>query len=227
VSLPYGCFDVTRPALVFILSSAIALVGATTARAQTVTATRAVREGLRLPSVWPVTQGQPLAATQPPSIYDRIWRFAEWYRNDKARVIQRIQFAGRYQHDYALVESDQGDTDEWNIRRMRLGARVTMFRTWLFHAEVDLNPQEQDPLYVRLTDFYLQWSRNPRVVITGGKQGVPFTSEGATSSRELVAIDLKLGKFNTLVGSEVNEPWLNPNWSRQLVYSLAQPAQSA
>ena len=27
------------------------------------------------------------------------------------------------------------------------------------------------------------------LVITGGKQGVPFTSEGATSSRELVAID--------------------------------------
>jgi hypothetical protein len=37
-------------------------------------------------------------------------------------------------------------------------------------------------------------------------------------------IQLKLGKFNTLVGSEVNEPWLNPNWSRQLVYTLAQPA---
>ena len=88
-----------------------------------------------------------------------------------------------------VVDSDQGDHDEWNIRRMRLGARVTMFRTFLLHAEVELNPQEHDPLYVRFTDFYLQWSRNPRLVITGGKQGVPFTSEGATSSRELVAID--------------------------------------
>lgn len=189
MSLPYRYFGVTRHSLVVVLTSAIALFGATTARAQTVTATRAVREGLRLPFVSRVPQGQAPAATPPPSIYDRIWRFAEWYRNDKARVIQRIQFAGRYQHDYALVDSDQGDTDEWNIRRMRLGGRVTMFRTLLFHAEVDLNPQEQDPLYVRLTDFYLQWSRTPRLVITGGKQGVPFTSEGATSSRELVAID--------------------------------------
>ncbi len=35
---------------------------------------------------------------------------------------------------------------------------------------------------------------------------------------------LKLGKFNTLVGSEVNEPWNNPIYSRQLLYSLCQPA---
>ena len=189
MSLPCRYFDVTRHSFVIVLSSAIAIFGATAARAQTVTATRPVREGLRLPSVTRATQGQAPAATPPPSIYDRIWRFAEWYRNDEARVIQRVQFAGRYQHDFALVDSDQGDTDEWNIRRMRLGARVTMFRTFLLHGEVDLNPQERDPLYVRLTDFYLQWNKNPRLVITGGKQGVPFTSEGATSSRELVAID--------------------------------------
>jgi phosphate-selective porin OprO/OprP len=72
---------------------------------------------------------------------------------------------------------------------MRAGARVTMFRRFVFHGEVDLNPQERDPFYVRLTDFYLQWSRNPAVVVTAGKQGVPFTSDGATSSRELIAVD--------------------------------------
>jgi hypothetical protein len=35
---------------------------------------------------------------------------------------------------------------------------------------------------------------------------------------------LKLGKFNTLVGSEVNEPWNNPTYSRSLIYGFAQPA---
>jgi hypothetical protein len=37
-------------------------------------------------------------------------------------------------------------------------------------------------------------------------------------------IQLKLGKFNTLVGSEVNEPWSNPTYSRSLIYGFAQPA---
>ena len=37
-------------------------------------------------------------------------------------------------------------------------------------------------------------------------------------------VTLKLGKFNTLVGSEVNEPWNNPEYSRQYLYSLGQPA---
>ncbi len=40
-------------------------------------------------------------------------------------------------------------------------------------------------------------------------------------------LGLKLGKWNTLVGSEVNEPWNNPTYSRQLLYSLCQPAGHA
>jgi phosphate-selective porin OprO/OprP len=154
-----------------------------------VTATRGAHEGLRLPSPVHASLTQAPADQPEASIYDRIWRFAEWYRNDKARFVQRVQFLGRYQHDFALVNSDQGDHDEWNIRRFRAGARVTMFRTFMVHVEVDMNPQEHDPFYVRLTDAYLQWSRSPRFVIQGGKHAVPFTSEGATSSRELISID--------------------------------------
>ena len=68
-------------------------------------------------------------AAETPSIYDRIWRFREWYRNDSNPVIQRFRFSGRYQHDYAMVSADQGDENEWNVRRMRLGFRVNLFRT--------------------------------------------------------------------------------------------------
>jgi phosphate-selective porin OprO/OprP len=72
---------------------------------------------------------------------------------------------------------------------MRLGLRVTLFRSFAVHGEVDLNPQEHDPLYVRATDLYLQWSRDSRITATIGKHSVPFTMDGATSSRELLAID--------------------------------------
>lgn len=126
---------------------------------------------------------------QPPSTYDRIWRFSEWYRDSSNPVVQRVQFTGRFQHDFAGIDADQGEHDEWNVRRLRLGPRVTFFRHYLFHAEVELNPQERDPFYVRLTDLYVQWSRGSRLAVTVGKHSVPFTQEGATSSKELVTVD--------------------------------------
>ena len=123
------------------------------------------------------------------STYDKIWKFAEWYENDSNPVVQRVLFSGRYQHEFAVIDADQGDLHEWNVRRVRLGPRVTLFRTFTLHAEIEINPQERDPLYVRFTDFYLQWSRNGRLALTFGKQGVPFTVDGSTSSKELLTID--------------------------------------
>jgi phosphate-selective porin OprO/OprP len=66
---------------------------------------------------------------------------------------------------------------------------VTLFRTFTLHVEAELNPQEMDPLYMRLTDAYLQWSRSGRFVVTAGKHSIPYTMDGATSSKELVAVD--------------------------------------
>jgi phosphate-selective porin OprO/OprP len=133
--------------------------------------------------------GAAAVAAEAESPYDRIWRFAELYDDESNRVVQRVVLSGRFQHDFARVAADQGDHDEWNVRRLRLGARATLFRSLTVHGEAELNPQERDPLYVRLTDLYLQWSRSGRLALTVGKQGVPFTSEGATSSRELLTMD--------------------------------------
>jgi phosphate-selective porin OprO and OprP len=132
---------------------------------------------------------QDSSAAKPGSVYDRIWKLTEWYRNDSNPVIQRLRFSGRYQHDYATVDADQGDHDEWNVRRMRMGLRANLFRSLTLHGEVDLNPQEAAPVYVRFTDLYLEWSTRPQLVVTIGKQSVPFTADGTTSSKELVAID--------------------------------------
>lgn len=125
-----------------------------------------------------------------PSTYDQIWaHFTQFYKNDGNPVVQQVLFTGRYQYEFAAIDADQGNHDEWNVRRMRLGPRITFFRTLLFHAEVELNPQERDPLYVRITDAYVQWNKSSRLAMTVGKQSVPFTNEGATSSKELLTID--------------------------------------
>ncbi|MBI3050224.1 MAG: hypothetical protein HYY76_18160 [Acidobacteria bacterium] len=126
----------------------------------------------------------------PESAYDRLWRqFTTIYDNRSNPVVQRVQLSGRLQHEFTTLDADQGDHDEWNTRRFRIGPRLTLFRTFTVSAEAELNPQEIDPLYLRLTDVYVQWSRSARLAVTIGKQGMPFTMDGATSSKELLTID--------------------------------------
>jgi phosphate-selective porin OprO/OprP len=135
-------------------------------------------------------QTQPAAAKPEPSVYDAIWsRFTQWYRDESNPVVQQVLFTGRFHFDYASIDADRGELEEWNVRRVRFGPRVTFFHDFLFHTEVEVNPQEHDPFYMRITDAYLQWTKSSRVVMMFGKQGVPFTNEGATSSRELLTID--------------------------------------
>src|SRR5687767_14031528 len=88
--------------------------------------------------------------------YKKVWKFAEWYKNDQNPVVQSLLFSGRFQYEYAHVDSDQGNSSEWNVRRLRLGAKSKLFQKFNLHGEVEFNPQERDPFYVRITDAYLQ-----------------------------------------------------------------------
>jgi phosphate-selective porin OprO/OprP len=42
---------------------------------------------------------------------------------------------------------------------------------------------------MRMTDLYVQWAPTTGFAVTVGKQGVPFTLDGTSSSRELLTID--------------------------------------
>ena len=138
-----------------------------------------------------------------PSTYDKIWNgFTNWYDDKENPVVQRVVFTGRYHHDWAMVDADQGEHDENNARRMRFGPRITLMRNFLLHTEVEVNPQEREPFYMRLTDAYVQWSKSPALFVTVGKHSVPFTQEGATSSRELLTIDRSNLANNIWFGQE-------------------------
>jgi phosphate-selective porin OprO/OprP len=138
-----------------------------------------------------------------PSTYDKVWNaVTNWYDETENPVVQRVLFTGRYHHDWALVDADQGDHKENNVRRLRFGPRITFFRDFLLHAEVEVNPQEREPLYMRLTDAYVQWSQTPALFVTVGKHSAPFTQEGATSSRELLTIDRSNLANNIWFGQE-------------------------
>lgn len=130
------------------------------------------------------------AAQQTPSTYEKVWaKVTDLYNDKQNPVVQRVLFTGRWQHDLAIVDTDARTYNESNIRRVRFGPRITFFRDYLFHAELEVNPQERNPFYVRFTDLYVAWQKNPKSVIQVGKQSIPFTQEGATSSKELITID--------------------------------------
>jgi phosphate-selective porin OprO and OprP len=128
-------------------------------------------------------------ASKKDEVYKKIWKFADWYKNDQNPIVQSVVFTGRFQYEYAAINADQGDHSGWNVRRMRVGAKSKLFRTLTLHGEVELNPEEANPFYVRLTDMYLQWSKSENFALTAGKQGTPFTMDGSTSSKELLTID--------------------------------------
>src|SRR5687768_10171106 len=102
---------------------------------------------------------QTAAAKKEPSAYDKAWAsFTEWYADDTNPVVQRVLLSGRFHYDLATIDSDQGDLERSNIRRLRIGPRITLYRKYTLHAEVELDPQRHNPFYVRFTDFYLMWT---------------------------------------------------------------------
>ena len=129
------------------------------------------------------------ATKQSTATYDNVWKFANWYQNDGNPNVQSVQFSGRFQYEYANVDGTQDSHSEWNVRRLRLGVKTKLFHQVTLHLEGEFNPQEADPFYMRLTDFYVGWSRGNSLSVMFGKQGVPFTMDGSTSSKELLTID--------------------------------------
>ena len=101
---------------------------------------------------WGQSPAQAPAGEKKQSVYDKIWKFAEWYNNERNPVVQNLLFSGRFQYGYATLDADQGSNSEWNVRRLRLGAKSKLFRSFTLRGEVELNPQERDPVYLRFTD---------------------------------------------------------------------------
>ena len=124
-----------------------------------------------------------------PTPLDRLWDAATLHQDEQNPLVQRVRFTGRFHLDHVRVEADQGEVEEWNVRRLRLGARLGILGDVTVHAEADLNPQERDPTYVRMTNLSLGWSRDPALVVVAGKQSAHFTLEASTSSKELLTID--------------------------------------
>lgn len=118
------------------------------------------------------------------------------YENEDFLPLQKFALTGRLQADATFFEADQGDYDSLEWRRFRYGFKSQHFNHFTVHAEADLDLVDSDPLYNKLTDSYVSWSRSDALEIKLGKQGAPFTLDGATSSKSLIRMERSLVSEN-------------------------------
>jgi phosphate-selective porin OprO/OprP len=118
---------------------------------------------------------------------------ATLYSNKENPILQKFALSGRLQADAAFFDASQAASSEQLLwRRFRSGFKATMFKDFTVHAEADLDLNEHNPLYNKLTDTYISWSRGDEFELLIGKQGAKYTMDGATSSKELIRMERSL-----------------------------------
>ncbi len=125
------------------------------------------------------------------STYDKIWDTLTFIDNDDAKVIQKLAVVGRLQGDAVSFHSEDSNYDDFDWRRFRLGFKATVFNDFVVHAEMDgdmndVDEDDWDEFYGRLTDAYVGWSSSKAAKVKVGKQSAGFTLDGATSSKKLL-----------------------------------------
>lgn len=128
-------------------------------------------------------------AAEEKSIYDKIWGLATLYKNKDNAFLQELSLVGREQIDWFYFDANQGQQDDWVVRRTRIGLKAKVLQDITLHTEMDLNLQDPNPLYTKLTDAYIQWAPSKAFKLTAGKHSAKFTLDGATSSNQLITID--------------------------------------
>ena len=145
--------------------------------------------------------------TADPSVYDKIWGSVKFVDNDDAKVLNSFAFTGRLQGDAVSFHSEDNNYDDFDWRRLRLGFKAQLFSAFTVHAEMDadmndVDEDNWDQFYGRLTDTYIGWSPSKAVKVKVGKQSAGFTLDGATSSKKLIVPERSIVAGNLWFGTE-------------------------
>ncbi len=124
------------------------------------------------------------------SAYDSIWNRVVLYDDPDHNVFQEFAFTGRLQGDYYnFDDSDDDSESDFNWRRFRVGFKASLFNGLTLHSEADMNLNDPEPLYKKLTDTNLAWTSPSGMIVKLGRQSAPFTLDGSTSSKKLYTLE--------------------------------------
>ena len=138
----------------------------------------------------PVSAKAPLTeAPKEESAFDKIWSLATLYKNKDNPVIQKLAFTGRYHGQYAWLDSDQGNYDDYESRRFRLGLLAQVFQDFEIKGEMFSDLNSGGDFYEGFTEVFVAWKPDDAFNLTIGKQKPRFSLDWSTSSREILTFE--------------------------------------
>lgn len=121
-----------------------------------------------------------------------LWNIPHLYSNSDSLLVNDLKLVGRYQWQYADLNSDQGDWSDSENRRFRLGTEAKVLGgNWKLKAEINVN-DDFSPFYKSLEEAYIKYQGNDALNITIGKQKPAWSYEQSTSSRKILTFERSL-----------------------------------
>lgn len=122
------------------------------------------------------------------SVLDAIWNLPVLYSNKDNPVLQEFRILGRYQGQYAVVDSDQGNFDDWENRRWRLGAGAKLFDRVDIKGYINID-DDFNPFYSSLEELHMTIKVVDALSINVGKQKPHWGYEWTTSSSKILTME--------------------------------------
>lgn len=121
-----------------------------------------------------------------------LWNIPHLYSNSDSLLVNDLKLVGRYQWQYADLNSDQGDWSDSENRRFRLGTEAKVLGgNWKLKAEINVN-DDFSPFYKSLEEAYIKYQGNDALNITIGRQKPAWSYEQSTSSRKILTFERSL-----------------------------------
>ncbi len=121
-----------------------------------------------------------------------LWDIPQLYSDSNSLLVNDLKLVGRYQWQYADLNSDEGDWSDSESRRFRLGTEAKVFGgDWKLKGEININ-DDFSPFYKSLEEAYIKYQRTDALNITIGRQKPSWSYEWSTSSRKILTLERSL-----------------------------------
>jgi phosphate-selective porin OprO/OprP len=120
---------------------------------------------------------------------DKIWNQATLYKSDDG-FLNEISLTGRYHGQFWNADAEDGNDNDWENRRFRLGTRAFFLdRSLELKAEMFSDLNSGGDFYEGLTEAFVAWHASEAFNVTVGKQKPKFSPEWTMSSRVIPTLE--------------------------------------
>jgi hypothetical protein len=135
-------------------------------------------------------------------LYERVWERLRLYENEDNAVIEAVSLIGRYQGQFYTLNADQGTADDWENRRIFMGAEAEFFHQIKLHAQIKVS-ENLDPFYDGLFQALVKWFPSDAFSLSAGRMDALFTGlERSISSTRIATFERGL-LVNQLLPAEL------------------------